>query len=206
MADEDATADATADYAAQLRRTRIGEPPRLDGPIQLADYDPAWPAAFERLAGLIGAALDDRALRIEHVGSTSVPGLPAKPRIDIVLAVADSAIEADYAPRMGAAGYVLHIREPDWHEHRVFVRDDEQVNVHTFTNGCAEIERMTRFRDYLRAEPTERELYLRTKRELAARHWEFVQQYADAKSQMVEAILQRAGAPPPDPHEESRQR
>jgi GrpB-like predicted nucleotidyltransferase (UPF0157 family) len=194
------------DYLEQLRRSRIGGLPRLDGQVLLVEYDPAWPARFEALAARLRTALGERALGIEHVGSTSVPGLAAKPRIDIALAVADSADEPSYVPPLEDAGFVLRIREPDWHEHRMLVRDDEDVNVHTFTVGCSEIQRMVRFRDHLRADAPERELYLRTKRELAARTWEYTQQYADAKSAVVEGILRRAGAPPADPGEEARRR
>lgn len=189
------------DYEAEMRRTRIGEPPRLDGPVVLADYDPRWPIAFEREAARIRAALGDGALMVEHVGSTSVPGLPAKPRIDILLVVADSADEASFVPDLERVGYVLHIRERDWHEHRVFKGPDADVNLHVFSAGCTEIERMLRFRDHLRHDDADRALYLREKRALAATTWQYVQQYADAKTEVVEAILARAGAPPPYPAE-----
>jgi GrpB-like predicted nucleotidyltransferase (UPF0157 family) len=138
------------------------------------------------------AALGPRAVQVEHVGSTSVPGLAAKPVIDIVLVVADSADEAGYLPDLETAGYVLQFREPDWHEHR-FLRDhDPDVQVHVFSVGSPEVERMLLFRDRLRAVPEERELYQRTKRELAARRWDYVQDYADAKSTVVEEIISRA--------------
>ena len=87
---------------------------------------------------------------LEHTGSTSVPGLAAKPIIDITLAVPDSSDEDAYAPALEAAGYVLRIREPDWHEHRVFKGPDTNVNLHVFSDGCPEIDRMLRFRDWLR--------------------------------------------------------
>ena len=132
---------------------------------------------------------------MEHVGSTSVPGLAAKPIIDISLAVADSADEQAYVPALEAAGYFLRIREPDWFEHRGFGRRDARVNLHVFSAGCAEIDRMLRFRDRLRRDDADRELYERTKRELAQRQWKYVQNYADAKSAVVEAILARAGDP-----------
>ena len=177
---------------------RIGGPELHNSTIYLAPYDPEWPRLFEREAQRIGAALGDRVLLLEHVGSTSVPSLSAKPRIDIVLAVADSADEAAYAPDMEAAGYVLKIREPDWHEHRVFKGPDTDVNLHTFTIGCAEIERMLRFRDHLRSDSTDRELYEQAKQELAKRTWKYVQHYADAKSQVVEEIITRSGITPRD--------
>jgi GrpB-like predicted nucleotidyltransferase (UPF0157 family) len=129
---------------------------------------------------------------LEHVGSTSVPGLAAKPRIDVVLAVTDSADEATYVPRLEAAGYVLRIREPAWYEHRVLRGPDTDVNVHVFSEGCPEIDRMLLFRDHLRSHDADRALYERTKHELAVRRWRYVQHYADAKGAVVEEILDRA--------------
>jgi GrpB-like predicted nucleotidyltransferase (UPF0157 family) len=174
----------------------IGELQVLGGPVTLAEYDPAWPLLFGREAVRIRSALGDRVRLLEHVGSTSVPGLAAKPIIDIALAVVDSADEAAYIPPMEAAGYVLRIREPDWYEHRLFKRPDSSVNVHVFSEGSAEIVRMLAFRDRLRSHDDERLLYERTKRELAAREWMYVQHYADAKSEVVEAIIARAFAQP----------
>jgi len=78
----------------QLRTAHVGELTPLNGPIQIADYHPEWPRLFEREAERIRAVLGNRVLLLEHVGSTSVPGLAAKPRIDIVLVVANSADEA----------------------------------------------------------------------------------------------------------------
>jgi GrpB-like predicted nucleotidyltransferase (UPF0157 family) len=170
----------------------IGERPRHDGPIVLQDYDAAWPARFEREAKRIRAALGVRALLVEHVGSTSVPGLAAKPIVDIVLAVNDSSNEDAYVPALEAERYTLRIREPDWYEHRVLKKTDPNVNLHVFSADCVEIDRMLAFRDHLRADDADRELYERTKRELAAREWAYVQDYADAKTEVVEDILARA--------------
>ena len=173
---------------------RINERPRHDGPIMLVEYDPAWTGRFEREARRIRAALGTRALLLEHAGSTSVPGLVAKPIIDIVLAVPDSTSEDDYVPALEAEGYVLRIREPDWYEHRMLRKADPSVNLHVFSADCAEIDRMLRFRDHLRTNEADRQLYERTKRELAAREWAFVQDYADAKGDVVEEIIARAAA------------
>jgi GrpB-like predicted nucleotidyltransferase (UPF0157 family) len=175
-----------------LRAVTIGELKVLDGPVLLSDYDPAWPAVFEREAARIRAVLGGRVRLLEHAGSTSVPGLAAKPIIDIVLAVPDSSNEADYVPPMEEAGYVLRIREPEWFEHRLLRGPDTSANVHVFTDGSPEIGRMLAFRDWLRSHDDERLLYEATKRELAARNWKYVQHYADAKSQVVEAIIARA--------------
>ena len=176
----------------EIAAARIGPPEVLDRPITLAEYDSAWPVLYEREAARIRAALADRALLIEHVGSTSVPGLAAKPHIDVLLAVADSSDEASYVPALEDAGYVLHIREPGWHEHRAFTGLETDLNLHVFSEGCVEIERMLRFRDHLRRNKTDRLLYERTKRELAQRTWKYGQHYADAKTTIVEEILARA--------------
>ncbi len=167
---------------------------RLDGPVRLAEPDPAWAARYVREEERIRTALGSRAVQVEHVGSTSVPGLAAKPVIDVVLTVRDSADEAAYAPDLAAVGYLLVVREPAWYEHRFLRNRDADVQVHVFTAGSPEVDRMLSFRDRLRARPEERDLYERTKRELAARRWDYVQDYADAKSAVVEEILSRATA------------
>ena len=176
----------------ELQAVTIGAPNRVDGPIVLAQYDPAWAVLYEREAERVHATLGSRVRLLEHAGSTSVPGLAAKPIIDMVLAVADSADEAAYVPQLESAGYVLRIREPDWHEHRLFKGPETNINLHTFSEGSSEISRMLAFRDRLRTHDDERDLYLATKRELAARHWTYVQDYADAKGEVVEGIIERA--------------
>ena len=186
--------DETRRSDDEIATVRIGPPDVLDGTIHLAEYDPAWPQFYEREAARIRAALGDGALLIEHVGSTAVPHLAAKPRIDIVLAVNDSSDEASYVPALEGAGYILRIREPDWHEHRVFKGPDTDVNLHVFSADCPEINRLLRFRDRLRCSEDDRLLYERTKRSLAKRTWKYTQHYADAKTQTVEEILSRAGA------------
>jgi GrpB-like predicted nucleotidyltransferase (UPF0157 family) len=177
---------------AQIREATVGELEEHNAPIHLAEYDPAWPGLYEREAERIRSALGAKALRIEHVGSTSVPGLAAKPVIDVDLVVADSSDESAYVPQLEAAGYVLRIREPDWFEHRLFKGPDTNVNLHVFSEGCIEVEKMVAFRDWLRTHDDERELYASAKRELAAREWKYVQNYADAKSVVVQEIVARA--------------
>ena len=129
----------------QILAVRTGGVTPLAGPIQIVDYDPEWPRLFEREAGRIQAALGDRVLLIKHVGSTSVPGLAAKPRIDIVLVVANSADESSYVPSLEAVGYVLRIREPDWYEHRVFKGPDTDVNLHVLRHPAHWPEQTFRF-------------------------------------------------------------
>lgn len=176
----------------ELDSRHVGGFRPTSGPIVLVDYDPAWPALFEREAARIRAALRASAVLLEHSGSTSVPGLSAKPIIDIVLAVPDSADEPTYVPALEQAGYRLVIREPDWFEHRVFKGPDTDVNLHTFTAGSPEITRMLAFRDHLRTTPSDRDLYERTKRQLAGQAWAFTQNYADAKTEVIEQIIARA--------------
>lgn len=175
-----------------MRAATIGPLTQLNGRITLVEYDPAWPQLFAREAERIRAALGERMVALEHVGSTSVPGLAAKPRIDILLVVPNSADEPTYVPAMEAVGYILHNREPDWYEHRVFNSPDIDVNIHVFSSGCPEIARMLGFRDWLRSHPDDRQLYERTKRTLAQREWKYTQNYADAKTAVVEEILARS--------------
>ena len=187
-------ARVAASAEQRLREVTIGEPTRLDGPVVLSESSAEWPVWFDQEARRIRAALEPTAVDLEHVGSTSVPGLAAKPIIDIDLAVPDSALEETYVPALEAIGYQLRIREPDWFEHRLLRAAEPAVNVHVFSRGCEEIARNLLLRDWLRAHAADRELYESTKRELAARSWAYVQQYADAKSAVITEILARAAA------------
>jgi GrpB-like predicted nucleotidyltransferase (UPF0157 family) len=178
----------------ELRAVTIGALQPLVGKVLVVEYDPNWPQQFALAASKIRAALGEGALLLEHVGSTSVPGLAAKPILDILLVVADSAEETSYVPALEHAGYVLRIREPEWFEHRVLKGADPAVNMHVFSPDCAETERMLLMRNWLRAHDDDRALYARTKRELAQRDWQYTQNYADAKTEVVESILARAHA------------
>ena len=160
--------------------------------IELCDHDPLWAGQFEELRAPLAASLGDRALRLEHVGSTAVPGLCAKPVLDLLLVVAESAAEASYAGPIESCGYVLRHREPDWYEHRMFVLAAPAANLHVLSAGCPEIERMIRFRDLLRMDDGAREAYAAKKRELARQEWSEVQEYADAKTDEVERLLSLA--------------
>jgi GrpB-like predicted nucleotidyltransferase (UPF0157 family) len=185
-------ADRSPRTAEEIRAATVGELKPLTSRIAIVDYDPEWPRLFQREAERIRAVLRDRVHRLEHIGSTSVPGLPAKPIIDMLLVIPDSADEGAYVPALEAAGYVLRIREPDWHEHRLFKGPDTDVNLHVFSEGSSEIERDLLFRDRLRSNEADRDLYLRTKRELAQRDWRYAQNYADAKSPVIDEIIKRA--------------
>ena len=181
-----------ASYDELLARVTIGGAQPLARPIEIRDYDPAWPLLYEREEARLRSVLGDRVIRIEHVGSTSVPGLPAKPIVDVALEVPDSSAEPAYVPELEAAGYVLRIREPEWFEHRLFKGPDTDVNLHVFGAACDEVDRMLAFRDRLRTDAADRELYAAAKRELAAQDWKYMQQYADAKTGVIREIMARA--------------
>ena len=186
------SADESATSEEYLAAVTVGTREPLNGAVHLVPYDPIWASKFSLLADRVRDALAERVLLLEHVGSTSVPGLSAKPVVDIVLAVLDSANESSYAPLLAAKGFVLKIREPDWFEHRLFKSRDIDCNLHVFSLGCEEVDRMLMFRDWLRTHEEERRRYEDVKRELAAHHWSHVQNYADAKFQVVREILDRA--------------
>ena len=176
----------------RLREVILGE---IESPaIIIAGYDPAWQERFRREEARIRAALGEAALSLEHIGSTSVPGLAAKPIVDILLVVEDSADEASYVPALEEAGYVLRVREPDFDEHRMFRTPAKDVHVHVFSPGSPEIERYLLLRDHLRENEEDRKLYARTKRELASRDWPSMQHYAEAKTEVIEGIIARATA------------
>ena len=177
----------------QIAAANVGAVKEHNAPIALSEYDDEWPRLFAREEERIRGALGDEVVALEHTGSTSVPGLAAKPIIDMTLVVPDSSDESSYVPHLEAAGYRLTIREPDWFEHRLLKGPDTNVNLHVFSRGCEEVERMTRFRDHLRASDEDRALYEETKRRLAEREWKYVQNYADAKTNVIREIMERVG-------------
>jgi GrpB-like predicted nucleotidyltransferase (UPF0157 family) len=160
--------------------------------IVVVDYDPRWPETFQKHAEMIKRALGSKALAIEHVGSTSVPMLAAKPIIDILAVVEDCADEAAYLPSLVEAGYVLRVREPDWHQHRMFRTPELDVHVHIFSAGCVEVTRQLAFRDRLRVNVEDRLLYESVKRKLAKEDWPDMNAYAQAKTEVVEQITARS--------------
>lgn len=162
--------------------------------IQILDYDPIWPQKFEAHARRIAATIGPSALRIEHIGSTSVPNLAAKPIIDILVEVQDAADESAYLPHLEGAGYVLRVREPRWHEHRMFRTPERDVHIHIYSAGCPEIRRNLSFRDRLRRNSDDRLRYEQTKRELAAQVWPDMNAYAEAKTEVIESIIAAAQA------------
>ena len=165
--------------------------------IEVADPDPAWPRRYDELAGLIREALGWRVLQLEHVGSTSVPRLAAKPVIDIDLTVADPERERDYMPALEVIGFRLVIREPWRYGHRALVADQPRSNLHVYGFDSPEPVRHRMFRDWLRGNPGERERYAAAKRQAASAAnagGEHVMQYNARKEQTVREIYHRAFA------------
>lgn len=160
--------------------------------VEIHEYDERWPGMFEQHASKIREALGGVALRIEHIGSTSVPGLAAKPIIDILVVVADPRDEAGYLPALQGAGYELRVREPEFDEHRMVRTPERNVHVHIFPPQSREIGRYLAFRNRLRSNAEDRSAYEHVKRRLAERKWADMNDYADAKTEVVEAILARA--------------
>lgn len=176
----------------ELAAAWVGGPRPAPRPVVIAEYDPAWPALFAaeraRLERLLGPAM----LSLEHIGSTSVPGLAAKPIIDLDLVVADSGDEPAYRPQLEAGGYRLVVREPNWHQHRMFKGPDTDINLHVFSPGAAELTRHLAVRDWLRTHPQDRDRYAAAKRRLATKHSSDIQAYTDGKDGIIDVIYRRA--------------
>ena len=163
--------------------------------IEVIDPDPDWPRQYDGLASRIREALGWRVLQLDHVGSTAVPGLPAKPMIDIDLTVADPGREQDYVPALEAAGFRLRVREPWWHGHRVLRADEPPCNLHVFGFDSPELIKHRIFRDWLRGNPGDRDRYAAIKRQAAAdanAAAEHVMQYNARKQQVIREIYYRA--------------
>ena len=154
---------------------------------ELHEYDERWPTLYAEHERRIRAALPG--VTIEHIGSTSVPGLAAKPIIDIVVAVDDITAEEDYLDALLSIGYVLRVREP---EHRLVRTPERDVHVHIYERGTPAVSEYLRLRDRLRTDPADRDLYESTKRELMSQSWSDMNEYAAAKTEVIAAIKSRA--------------
>jgi GrpB-like predicted nucleotidyltransferase (UPF0157 family) len=157
--------------------------------IRIADYDEAWPDRFEAEKSKIATALGSIALQIEHVGSTSVRSLAAKPIVDIHVAVDDADDDAALRAALEEAGYVLRVVE---RQHRMFRTPERDVHIHVWSAGHSELRDCVLLRDWLRTNEDDRRRYEDVKRELAERKWNDMQEYADAKTSVIKEILGRA--------------
>ncbi len=175
-------------------------------PVEVVAPDPAWPAAFEGVRVRIQAALGDRALVVEHVGSTAVPGLWAKPVIDVDVTVPDSADEPAWLPDLEAAGFELRVREPEWEEHRCLRGESPAANVHVFSPGAREPQRHRAFRDWLRTHDEDRAAYGEVKRAVAARGFSDGMLYNNEKAWVVYDLYEKVFAADPAHDHEPRPR
>ncbi|WP_250029654.1 GrpB family protein [Paractinoplanes maris] len=171
----------------------VGEWPRRWSSIVIEDYDPGWVERYADARAAIVAALGERVVGLEHVGSTSVPGLAAKPVIDIDLLLADSAEESVYVPPLAPLGYRLLLREPWWYGHRMLIGGDDDIHLHVWPRDAPEPIRHRLLRDWLRTHPEDRDLYADTKRRLAR---EQSSDYTMAKSDVIDQIFARIFAQP----------
>ncbi|NJC23255.1 GrpB-like predicted nucleotidyltransferase (UPF0157 family) [Arthrobacter pigmenti] len=189
------------DDAIQAARVELNDPSRWKKPVVVSEYDPAWPVAFNKVADKVSAILGPRAAVIEHVGSTSVSELAAKPVIDVDLLVADSADEASYLPQLESGGFTLVIREPEWEEHRALKLQEPNTNLHVFSTDAIEPQRHVMFRNWLRTHPADRDAYASLKKKLAADGFEDVMHYNNAKAALIYDIYESIFiADPRHPH------
>jgi GrpB-like predicted nucleotidyltransferase (UPF0157 family) len=175
----------------------VGERPARWDHIVIEDYDPAWAGRFAAARALLDQALGGLIIAIEHVGSTSVPGLPAKPIIDIDLLIEDTADESRYVPALEARGYRLVLREPWWYGHRMLVSPAEDVHLHMWPQDAPEPIRHRLFRDWLLSHPEDRDLYAATKRRLARDTVDQPGDYNLAKNDVIDDIYVRIFAAGP---------
>jgi GrpB-like predicted nucleotidyltransferase (UPF0157 family) len=169
----------------------VGEPPRTWESVVIVEYDPSWAQRFEAVRSALTEALGGLVINVEHVGSTAVPGLAAKPVVDIDLVIEDTAEESGYLPALERLGYRLVLREPWWHGHRMLLSPTEDVNLHVWPQGAPEPVRHRLFRDWLRAHPHDRERYAATKRRLARDTAHRPRDYSLAKNDVIDEIYAR---------------
>ena len=162
---------------------------REERAIVIVDYDPSRAQRFEAVAQTIRDAAGEKAVSVEHIGSTAVPGLAAKPIIDVLLTVTDVEDEAAYVPGLEEAGFVLRVREAG---HRMLRTPAKDVHVHVFHPENDAVPKYRDLRDWLRVDGTDRALYADTKKLLARQRWSDMNDYADAKTDVISQILAHA--------------
>jgi len=176
--------------------------------LDIVDPDPTWPSTYAIFASRIVAALGPASslngaepgtghlVSVSHVGSTSVPGLPAKAVIDIDIVVPDINDESAYVPALESQGFQFMLREPKWHGHRFFTAAEPMfANLHVWGPACAEAERHSIFKEWLIENLDDRELYAKTKRECSEASklgGESMMEYTYRKEGVIKDILQRA--------------
>lgn len=181
MGNEDAGREGNDDHGGVL----IGG--HEERTIGIVDYRPEWAAWFTQEKARIEAAVGSTVRRIEHVGSTAVPGFAAGPIVDVMVSVDDPEDEPSYVPAMEGAGYVLRVREPG---HRMFRTPERDVRVHFWKAGSEDERRHITFRDRLRSSADDRAEYEQNKRKLATQYRD-MNAYAEAKGTIIERIVRR---------------
>lgn len=157
--------------------------------LELHSHNDHWADIYLDHRSRIVDALAGADFGVEHIGSTSVPGLAAKPIIDILVTVDDITAEEDYLGALLNAGYELRVREPG---HRLVRTPARDVHVHIYEHDDPAVDEYLLFRDRLRSDADDRVLYENTKRTLLSRRWVDMNDYADAKTEVIMAIRQRA--------------
>lgn len=184
---------ATVTEARESRRPDVTTVEMVGGiehrELVLADYDPQWPEAYAEQERRIRGALGPAAVQVEHIGSTSVPGLAAKPVIDVLVTVEDITAEEDYLDQLLNVGYALRVREPG---HRLVRTPARDVHVHVMEVADEDADEYLLFRDRLRVDPEDRDLYEATKRALIEQDWADMNAYAEAKTEVIAGIKERA--------------
>jgi GrpB-like predicted nucleotidyltransferase (UPF0157 family) len=179
--------DSSQEFDAYLDEILIGDREPVE--IVVSEYDPSWPARFETERQRLVSALGDTAVRIEHIGSTALPGLAAKPIIDVLVTVNTvELVDERYRPNLEASGYLLRVSEPD---RKMFQTPTRDVHVHIWPASHEADRAISDPPDWLRYNESDRHLYEQRKRELAGQ-WPDMNHYAEAKSDVIVPILERA--------------
>ena len=166
----------------------------VSDPIEVVDYDPAWPAQFEAWRARLAPALGSAVVRIEHVGSTSVPGLAAKPIVDIQVSAAKVDDEASYAPAIEALGVALRSRDSEHRYFRPAGNRKRDVQIHVTQAGTAWERTHLLFRDYMRSHPDAARAYAEMKRAAASRYTDDRIAYNESKTDFILDHLELAEA------------
>lgn len=162
--------------------------------IEIVEYDPAWPVRFEREATRMREILGDNVVSIEHVGSTSVPGLAAKPIVDVCPVVSDMDDGETCAELLQRSGYYRSEKDrgDDWIELGRTADDGQEFNVHVRPRDSEAVRKYLLLREYLRDHPRARDEYARVKRTAAERYPRDISKYTREKSAVIESIVQKA--------------
>ncbi|WP_209020571.1 GrpB family protein [Nocardioides sp. 1609] len=188
--------------AEEIDAARVAESARVPEPVVVVPADPAWAQWYDVVRDRVVAALGERVVSIAHVGSTSVPGLPAKPVVDVDLLVPDPADEDSWLPDLEAAGFELRVREPEWEEHRCLRGTEPACNLHVFAPDSRESRRHRMFGAWLRAHPEDRELYASVKQEVAGRGFTDAMLYNNEKAWVIYDLYEKIFAADPEhPHD-----